>query len=253
MTVPYDRLARFYDLVAPEPDDLDFYLSLAQRHAGSVLDWGVGSGRVALALAAAGVSVVGVDESAAMLARARERAAAQGLDVTLIAGDVATFACEQRFGLIICAADTFLHLTTPERQLAALQRGRAQLAEGGRLVLDLPALGAGDWDDWQSGVRPLELVWSGASDEGRPLQQFTTFVADGATQQRHMTHLFDELDADGRVTRTVVEFTLRLVAPAELPLLAAAAGLRVAALYGDYDLSPFATGCPRLLAVLAAD
>ncbi len=74
-----DALARFYDLdLVDDPGDLDLYLALAERAGGRILEIGVGTGRLAVPLATAGWSVVGVDRDPAMLARARVRATAAG-------------------------------------------------------------------------------------------------------------------------------------------------------------------------------
>src|SRR6266566_6998533 len=70
-------LARLYDLdVAEDPGDLDLYLALAARTGGPILELAVGTGRLAVPLAAAGWDVTGVDIDEAMLARARSAAAA---------------------------------------------------------------------------------------------------------------------------------------------------------------------------------
>ena len=66
-----DALARLYDLdLAEDPGDLDLYLALAGRTGGPVLELAVGTGRIAVPLAASGIDVTGVDTDPAMLARA---------------------------------------------------------------------------------------------------------------------------------------------------------------------------------------
>jgi SAM-dependent methyltransferase len=72
-------LARLYDLdLVEDPGDLNLYLALAARTNGPVLELGVGTGRLAIPLAAAGHRVVGVDRDRAMLDRARAAAAREG-------------------------------------------------------------------------------------------------------------------------------------------------------------------------------
>ena len=66
-----DALARLYDLdLVDDPGDLDLYLALAERTGGPILELAVGTGRLAVPLAAAGDRVTGVDLDPAMLARA---------------------------------------------------------------------------------------------------------------------------------------------------------------------------------------
>ena len=72
-------LARLYDLdLSEDPGDLDLYRALAARTGGPILELAVGSGRLAVPLAAGGHDVTGVDLDAAMLARARAAADAAG-------------------------------------------------------------------------------------------------------------------------------------------------------------------------------
>ena len=253
MNRSYDALARFYDLVVPDVGaDTEMYAAFARRRDGPVLELGVGTGRVAVPLARMGLTIWGIDASSAMLERAREKAASAGATLRLEQADLYAYELGERFGLIYCAADTFLHLCEPEHQVAALRSARAHLAPGGLLVLDLPAL-AGAWVDWEPGVRPLELLWSGPGLAGGTLQHFSTFMADPARQQRHVTHIFDETNAEGIVRRTLTSFDLRFIFPGELPLLVAAAGLRLDALYGGYELEPFDSSSERMIAVVARE
>ena len=74
---PYAAMADLYDLAYGDyVEDIDFYENLARATDGPVLELGVGTGRVAIPLAQAGHDVVGVDQSASMLVRARENLAA---------------------------------------------------------------------------------------------------------------------------------------------------------------------------------
>lgn len=249
VTSPYDQLARFYDLVTgADGVDLEMYDAFARRLALPVLEMGVGTGRVALALARNGYAVWGIDQSAGMLAIARQRAAAEALTVQLLEADAGTVRLEQQFGLVFWAADGFLHLNDTAEQLQALQTAAQHLAPDGRLVLDLPAP-VGTWADWEAGVRPLELIWHGIGPSGRPLQYFASTTVDASLQTRHVTHLFDELDETGRVQRTAVSFDLRFVFPAEARLLVQTAGLILDDLYGGYDLEPFTGGSERMIMV----
>ena len=253
ISAPYDRLARFYDWAVGEYDaDVFFYSEMARRLDAPVLELGTGTGRVAIPLADAGCSVYGIDNSQAMLEVARSRAARAGISIQLQQADLCAYEFTERFGLIFCALDSFLHLLTQERQIAALRLARGHLAPGGRIVLDLPSLTTGQWGAWEPGVHPLELVRAGAGPDGGTLHHFQTFAADPATQQRTVTHLFDEVAADGTVRRTSVRYELRFIFPAELPLLASAAGLTLEAVHGGYDLEPFVSGCERMIAVFAA-
>lgn len=248
---PYDALAPYYDLIAPSDGaDLDLYATMAGALGGPVLELGAGTGRVAVPLAVLGNSVTGIEPSRAMLARAQQRAAAAGVAVDLRCTNMLAYELAPRFSFILCAQDTFLHLTEQRLQIDALALAGRHLAPGGRLVLDLPALG-GEWSAWEPGVRPLDLAWSGPDEGGSGLvQHFTTFTADPSTQIRNVTHILDVTDASGHLRRLTVQFALRFIAPGELPLLVRAAGLRLDAVYGDYDRSPFGPDSRRMVAVI---
>jgi SAM-dependent methyltransferase len=252
MTDEYELLAPFYDLITDHSDeDVELFAGFARRVDAPVLELGAGTGRVAIALAGRGLCVYGLDRSAAMLEIARRKALAAGVAVRFVQSDLTDFHLDERFGLIFCAADGFLHLTETAQQIAALRRAGEHLAPGGRLILDLPAMEGANWLDWEPGARPLELVWSGEGPHGHLVQHMVTFTCEPSTQTRRMTHILDEIDGEGRVRRTVAAFDLRFVFPAELRLLVAAAGLRIADVYGGYDLEPFGPGSARLIAALA--
>jgi SAM-dependent methyltransferase len=248
---PYETIARFYDLAADGfGDDLDFYEALARRVDAPVLDLGTGTGRVALALAARGLEAVGIDRSKAMLAIACEKAERAGVRVKLLHDDMRRPRLSGRFGLIVCALDTFLHLGDTAEQIAMLDAARKLLAPGGLIALDLPGPG-GDWGDWDAGARPLVLDWSVETADGR-VTRLTSFQSDLSTQTRTVFDVFEESDRSGAVRRHTVSYRLRFVFPAELELLFRLAALRMHARYGDYDLGPFTAESPRMLVLVAA-
>lgn len=141
----YDDLAAIYDRqYEGYRDDLHFYAGLAEGAGGPVLELGAGTGRVTAFLARRGVSVVGLEPSGEMRARAQERAARGGLSLDLVPGDMQSFARPERFGLIIAPFNALMHLYAPSEQLQALENIRAHLAPGGTFAFDLyvPRFGA---------------------------------------------------------------------------------------------------------------
>jgi SAM-dependent methyltransferase len=248
---PYEILAPFYDRgMEGFDDDLPLYLELARRGDQPVLELGCGSGRVALALARARNPVVGIDRSAAMLELAQAKLAQQPeLPLSLLRADMRDFALGRRFGLIAIPLDGFLHLQSREEQGACLRGARAHLAEDGLLVLDIAGPASPGWEDWSPGVRPQVLAWSAVLPGGGRLNRYSSFSADAAQQTHDVTEIYERLDADGGVRRWLAAYTLRYAFPAELDLLLEAAGLRVEARYGDYDLSAFEASSPRQIVV----
>lgn len=248
---PFDVFARFYDLDHGDVrEDLTFYREFAARAGSPVLDAGCGTGRVVLPLARAGFGVTGLDVSEAMLARARARLAAEPecqARVRLVLGDVRSFCLDERFGLALMALNSFHHLTTLADQRAALARLFAHLRPGGLLLLDMvsPQLSQFAMSEGQ-----LLHEWTRRDPEtGQTVLKFVTHRTDFAAQVVDVTFLYDQVDAEGIVRRTVAPFQMRLVSATEIALLLAEAGFALEALYGNYDLSAYTHDSPKLLVV----
>src|SRR5437764_12224044 len=137
---PHDPIARLYDPWSRSViEDVGFYVEEAVASGGPVVELGVGTGRIAVPVAEAGVRVIGIDSSAAMLEVCAERAAAAGvaerLDLRL--GDLRDPPVSERVSLVTCPFRAYLHLATDEERRDALDRARALLVAGGRLVFDV--------------------------------------------------------------------------------------------------------------------
>lgn len=177
MSNPYDAIARLYDPWSVSVvEDIEFYVSLAREAPGPVVELGVGTGRIAVPTAAAGVAVIGVDSSPGMLEVCRlyaeEKGVAELLDLRL--GDLREPPVEERVHLVTCPFRSLLHLHTDEDRLAALRAVRELLLPGGRFAFDVFAPSSEDiaethgrwierepgiWEraDWDEGRRTLTL------------------------------------------------------------------------------------------------
>ena len=250
----FDRVAPFYDLEFGDfSDDLALYRGFAARAGGPVLELGCGTGRVALALAAAGVAVTGVDLSPAMLAAAREKVIAAGLAgrVTPVEDDIRRLdrLGDARFALALSAINSFLHLATRADQEAALAAARGRLLPGGLLILDL----------FPPDPRTLlehdgRLVHAATYRDprtGERIDKFGASALDAAEQRIATVFYYDRLRADGTVERTAATFALRYVGRFELELLLERAGFADLRLYGSYELDPFTAESERMIAVAA--
>lgn len=120
--------------------DVDYYVKLARREGGPVLEYGAGNGRVGLQIARAGVSVTGIDLSRAMLDDFERRLESEPKQVrarvTLHEGDMRAVRLEQRFQLVIAPFNAFLHLYDRRDVQAFLAGVREHLLPGGRFVFD---------------------------------------------------------------------------------------------------------------------
>ncbi len=179
----YDEIARFYDPWSRSvTEDIGFYVDEALASGGPVVELAVGTGRIAVPIAQAGVAVIGVDSSPGMLEvarRAAEDAGVSGL-VDLRVGDLREPPVDERVPLVICPFRSLLHMETEAQKLCALRAARALLAAEGRFVFDVFAPSSEDiqetngrwlerepgiWEraDWDESARTLTL--SVRSDE----------------------------------------------------------------------------------------
>jgi SAM-dependent methyltransferase len=141
-----DLVVATYDLLTEQANrqisgDVSFYLDCAARFGSPVLELGVGTGRIAWALAEANHYVVGVDRSKRMLERAKEKGSdypgAVRRRVDLIEADITGFDIDRTFPLVLIPFSTFQHLTTPRQQRACLDCIHRHVGRSGRVILDV--------------------------------------------------------------------------------------------------------------------
>lgn len=181
----YDAIARLYDPWSRSVvEDVTFYVEEARRAAQPVVELGVGTGRIAVPVAADGIHVIGVDSSQGMLNVCREHAELAGVAelVELRLGDLREPPVEERVELVLCPFRSYLHMQTDDDRLAALAAARELLVPGGRLIFDVFRPGPDDiaethgrWlerepkiferADWDTGSRTLTLSVRGPSGE----------------------------------------------------------------------------------------
>ena len=136
----YDEIAAFYDPWSRSvTEDIGFYVDEALASGGPVVELAVGTGRIAVPVAQAGIDVIGVDSSPAMLGVAREAAVAAGVAdrIELRLGDLREPPVSERVPLVICPFRSLLHMETEAEKLRALRAARALLEDGGRFVFDV--------------------------------------------------------------------------------------------------------------------
>src|SRR5436305_9653167 len=126
---------RYEEWSAAMTADIPFYVRLARETEDAVIELGVGNGRVAVPVAEAiGRRVTGIDLSPAMLALARERAVATGVELDLREGNMRELVVDQSAGLIYCPARALLHLPTWADRRRTFERVAASLRPGGRFA-----------------------------------------------------------------------------------------------------------------------
>jgi len=126
---------RYDEWSAEMTEDVPFYVELARETDGALVELAVGSGRVAIPVAeATGRAVLGIDTSPAMLAQARERAAAAGVELELREGDMRDLELDHPAGLVYCPFRGLLHLPTWADRRRVFERVAASLRPGGRFA-----------------------------------------------------------------------------------------------------------------------
>jgi SAM-dependent methyltransferase len=221
-----ERVAASYDETAAEmfdPDAVEPVIDLLAELAGSgrALELGIGTGRVALPLAERGVPVHGIELSAAMVDKLREKPGGHDIGVTI--GDFATTSVEGTFSLAYLVFNTIMNLTTQAAQVACFRNVATHLEPGGCFVIEVmvPELRR---------LPPGETfrVFSGSEDYWG-IDEYKV-----ATQGLVSHHL--EI-VDGKLERFSMPF--RYVWPAELDLMAELAGMTLRERWGDWKLEPF--------------
>lgn len=181
----YDAIAELYDPWSLSvTEDVPFYVAEARKAGGPIVELGVGTGRIAVPTAVAGVRVIGVDSSRGMLDVCRRRAEAAGVSalLDLRLGDIADPPVSERVALVTCPFRAFLHFREATARLAALRAARELLVPDGRLIFDVFAPSRDDIEqthgrwierepgiferaDWDEDTRTLTLSVRGPSGE----------------------------------------------------------------------------------------
>jgi SAM-dependent methyltransferase len=219
---PYDTIAELYDpWSASVVEDVGFYREEARRSGGPVVELGVGTGRIAVPLAADGIHVIGVDSSRGMLDVCARRAALAGVDLDLRVGDLRRPPVEERVPLVICPFRSLLHMQNRDDRLEALGSVRGLLVPGGRFAFDVFAPGAQDIRDTHD--RWLERE-PGIFERARWDEEARTLT----------------LTVRGSGAETTM--ALSWLTPDEWRGLLDEAGFEIEACYGWFDRTPYAGG-----------
>ncbi|WP_349880414.1 class I SAM-dependent methyltransferase [Micromonospora sp. HUAS YX12] len=206
----------------PDPAPaVDFLAPLAQ--GGPVLELAVGTGRVALPLAARGLAVEGVEASPEMVAHLRAKPGGADMPVTI--GDMADVPVAGPYRLVFLVFNTLFNLVSEERQAACFRNVARVLAPGGAFVIETFVPDPADFDrDEQVQVR--EVTEDSATIRVHRYDRAAqTFVRQTVTFDASGVHL--------------KPFAMRYAWPEQIDELAERAGLRLTERYADWDRSPF--------------
>ncbi len=245
--------AEYADLGIRRGYDVGFYVECARGSGGRTLELGCGTGRVLVPTAVAGLEITGLDLSAYMLNKCREKLPAQAADVRrrvrLIQGNMVDFDLDETFSLVTIPFRPFQHIVACEEQKSCLRCINRHLAPGGRLVFDVfnPRLD-----------RLYDLKYT-AEAEDLPERQ----LRDGRRVRRtsrlagfHRDLQYNDVELvyyvnypDGHSERLVHAFPMRYFFRYELEHLIELCGFKLIDLFGDFDRSPFSADSPEMIFV----
>jgi SAM-dependent methyltransferase len=264
-SIPLYRDGRHYDalnsfLVA----DIPFYVEEAKRAAWildthppaksagrmghPVLELACGTGRLTIPVAQGGVEIVGLDLSASMLAHARTKAKAAGVEIEFFEGDCRSFELGRKFALIFMAFNSMQHLHDYASLAALFANVRKHLAEGGRFVFDVfnPKL---EILARASGDRRLEREYQDPDGKGTMAFEHSGAYHD-ATQVSHIRCYFVRRGANGEEAEVrEEELHLRSFFPQELDLLVRSQGFEAVEKFGNFERKAFGSGDPKQVVV----
>jgi SAM-dependent methyltransferase len=190
---------------------------------GRALEFGVGTGRIALPLARRGIEVHGIDLSRAMVARLRAKPG--GADIGVTIGDFATTRAPGEFAVAYLVFNTICNLTTQDAQVACFVNAAEHLVPGGSFVIEV-------------GVPALRLL--------PPGQRAVPFAIGGDRWAYDLYDCATQAMSSNYVDRSI---PFRYVWPSELDLMARIAGMVPTHRWEDWDGRPFTHESTRHVSV----
>jgi SAM-dependent methyltransferase len=219
-----DRWAEFYDEAFSSMDPTEAVDALEQlSRSGPVLELGIGTGRIALPLAARGVEVHGIDASEEIVAKLRAKPGGDAIPVTI--ADFADVPVDGQFQVIFVAFNTIFALLTQEAQVGCFQQAAQHLTAGGVFVVE-------------AFVPDLKRFTGGQAVRARNVQSdqviLTATQQDGPTQRVKSADVM--IDRDGV---RLFPVQIRYAWPSELDLMAQLAGLQLRERWAGWDRAEF--------------
>jgi SAM-dependent methyltransferase len=237
-SIGWDDYAPFYDwenALTLGRRDLKFWKQLSAREGGRALELGCGTGRLLIPIARAGADIIGIDRSAAMLDRARRRAARlpRAVRPPLLRGDIRALPFASSSLRVVMAPYGVLQSLVSDAALAATLAEAARVLEPGGLfgidlVPDLP-----QWAEYRHGV-----TLRGRTAGGTPL----TLIESVEQDRRRRLTIFHEQFVIGRgraARRRRFTLTFRTLSLPQVRRRLERAGFRVDAVLGDYRGAPW--------------
>ena len=234
-----ETVAATYDQVHGEDDPKRFKQMIdcldSLSEGGDILEFAIGTGRVALPLVTRGRTVKGIELSQPMVAELRKKESATPIEVTI--GDMTNARVSGKFSLVYLVYNTIDNLTTQDAQIACFQNAADHLTSGGRFVIETL-------------IPPIQDLPFGETKRAFSCEDdhFGIDVFDVTTQNYSSNHVH-------RLNGDLQHFTapFRYTWPSELDLMAKLAGMTLQSRWGNWDRSSFDRFSRKHIAVWGKD
>lgn len=254
---PYQVSARYYDQAYAGKEDLvdrDFYVDLAKRIGGPVLELACGTGRILLPIAREGIAIHGVDLSVSMLAVLRQNLQREPKDVkelvSVIEGDMRTFRSNREYPLVIIPFRPLQHMYTVEDQIAALKTAAFHMEKDGILAFNV-FFPKHHLIDAGIGEELLELEWQVKSAPEKIMRRFLRKESlDKINQNFTATFIYRTYEKGKLVLEETAPLKMSYYTYPHLQALFLLAGLETMEEYGSFDRKPLDNDAQEMIFLL---
>lgn len=254
---PYAVMAKYYDgayAAMKNLMDVPFYVDLAKRMGGPVLEIGCGTGRVLLPIARAGMTIHGVDSSLPMLGILHQKIEREPIDVRerirLHHGDMRNFSLENKYPLVTIPFRPMQHMHTVEDQVRALSTAALRLHTQGVLAFDVfyPKF---EMLQARLGEEILEVEWADPSAPHRVVRRYYRKDAvDKIHQTFTLTFLFRSYEGEDLIHEERQSLNLSYYTYSHLRALFLLTGLEVVEEYGSFSKAPLDNSATEMIFLL---
>ena len=232
--------------------DLPFYLDLAKRSGGPVLEIACGTGRVLLPIAREGIAIDGMDSSLPMLRVLKSHIQNEPhkirRKISVHKGDMRDFRLRKKYSLVIIPFRPLQHMYTLKDQLKALTTAAAHLRKNGALAFDVffPKF---EMLSANIGQEILDLEWQASSDS-IVRRHFVKHSVDKMNQTFSFTFVYRTYQGDKLVREETEPFTMSYYTYPHLKALFILAGLETVAEYGSFSKAPLDNTAEQMIFLL---
>jgi len=229
-----------YDGAYASREDLEFYLSCADRYGDPILELGCGTGRILLPIAELGYEITGLDLRENRIRLCEDGIIRRGIkNSRAVVGDMKSFSFEKSFNLITTPFRGFQHLLNPRDQLKSLRCMYHHLISGGHVIIDIfnPSIPfLADKDREKEFVVSTHLT----KDGKKVTQKERVAGVDFFLQRIEAEEIYYiEDNKTGETKRIVNRYSVRYTFKDELAHLMVLAGFEIVDVYGDYGFTPY--------------